>query len=70
MVKNFDNTTGVSKKMIPQFRGPYEITKVLRNNRYVVTDPPGFQNTQKLYTGTWDVNNIRPWITSKDLTSD
>lgn len=70
MVKNFDNTPGVSRKTIPRFRGPYEIDKVLRNNRYVITDPPGFQNTQKLYTGTWDVNNLRPWLTPKDPAPD
>jgi len=26
MIKNFDNTPGISKKLIPRFRGPYEIT--------------------------------------------
>lgn len=27
MIRNFDSTPGVSRKMIPQFRDPYEITK-------------------------------------------
>jgi hypothetical protein len=31
---------------------------------------PGFQNTQKSYTGTWDVNNLRPWLTPKDPAPD
>lgn len=70
MIKNFDNASGVSKKMIPQFHGPYEIAKALRNNRYIIIDPPGFQNTQRLYKGIWDVNNIRPWLTPKDPAPD
>lgn len=51
MIKNFDNAFGVSKKMIPQFHGPYEIAKALRNNRYIIIDPLEFQNTQRLYKG-------------------
>ncbi|EFN72343.1 hypothetical protein EAG_00324, partial [Camponotus floridanus] len=61
MIRNFESTPGINKKMIPQFRGPYEISRVLRNDRYVVSDPAGCQNTQRLYSGTWDVNNLRPW---------
>jgi len=62
MIKNFDNTPGISKKLIPRFRGPYEITKVLKNNRYVIVDPDGCQNTQKPYLGTWESSNMRPWL--------
>lgn len=48
MIRNFDNTPGINQKMIPQFRGPYEITKILTYNRYVISDLPGLQNTQRL----------------------
>jgi len=61
MIRNFESTPGINKKMIPQFRGPYEVSRVLRHDRYVVSDPAGCQNTQRLYSGTWDVNNLRPW---------
>lgn len=33
MIKNFENKTGVSKKLIPHMKGPYKIIKVLRNDR-------------------------------------
>jgi len=65
MIRNFDSTPGINKKLIPQFRGPYQISKILRNNRYV-SDPPGCQNTQRPYVGTWDVDNLRPWINDRD----
>jgi len=64
MVKNFDSTPGTARKLIPKFRGPYEIKKILGNDRYLLTDVPGFQNTQKLYAGTWAANNLRPWLTA------
>jgi len=68
MIRNFESTPGINRKMIPQFRGPYEISKVLRNNRYVISDPSGLQNTQRPYVGVWDVSNIRPWIDSSKPT--
>ena len=61
MLRNFDNTPGTSKKLIPQFKGPYTVTKSLRNDRYLVADVDGFQNTQKLYQGVWEAKNMRPW---------
>lgn len=66
MIRNFDSTPGVSKKLIPQFRGPYEIKKILGNDRYLLADLPGFQNAQKLYTGIWAASNMRPWLNVKD----
>lgn len=61
MVKNYDSTPGAPKKLIPRFKGPYEIKKVLRNDRYVLRDIENFQLTQKPYVGTWEANNMRPW---------
>lgn len=62
MVKNFDSTPGVSQKLIPRFKGPYQVERVLRNNRYVLKDVEGFQLTQTPYRGTWEAANMRQWI--------
>lgn len=62
MVRNFESAPDISKKLLPQFKGPYEITQLLPNDRYVVSDPPGFQNTQRPYIGTWEASNMRSWI--------
>jgi len=62
MIKNFDSHVGVSKKLIPKFKGPYRVTKVLRNDRYVLEDVEGFQQSRLPYKGVWAVANIRPWI--------
>ncbi|XP_076660149.1 uncharacterized protein LOC143363456 [Halictus rubicundus] len=55
------NNTVLSTKIIPRFKGPYEIDRVLRNDRYVIKDVEGFQLSQTPYRGTWEAANIRPW---------
>jgi len=62
MTRNFDNTPGVSLKLIPRFKGPYQVDRVLRNDRYVIKDTEGFQLTQTPYKGMWEASNMRPWI--------
>lgn len=47
LLRNFDSSANLSKKLIPQYKGPYVIVKTLRNDRYLVADISGFQNTQK-----------------------
>lgn len=61
MVKNFDSTPGVSPKLIPRFKGPYQVERELRNDRYELADVEGFQLTQIPYKGIWEAANIRPW---------
>lgn len=62
MIKNFESTSGTSRKLIRRFRGPYEIKKILGNDHYLMSDLPGFKNTQKIYEGIWEAKNIRRWI--------
>ncbi|XP_063994904.1 uncharacterized protein LOC135172646 [Diachasmimorpha longicaudata] len=67
MLPNFKNTSDVSKKLVPQFKGPYVIHKKLRNDRYMIVDPEGIQNSQKPYQGVSEAKNKRPW---KDMSVD
>ena len=43
MKKNFDSTVGYSSKLKPRYKGPYEVVKILRYNRYLIRDIDGFQ---------------------------
>lgn len=70
MLRNFDVTVGASKKLIPRYKGPYMIVKPLRNDRYLVSDVPGFQNTQRKYQGVWEPKNMKPWIRGDPEISD
>jgi len=36
----------VNSKLKPKYKGPYQIAKVLGDNRYVIRDIPGFNITQ------------------------
>jgi len=61
MIRNFGPSMG---KLTPQFKGPYEVVKVFRNDRYLVSDLEGFQNTQRHYQGVWEGKNMRRWASN------
>jgi len=61
LINNYDVTPGINKKLIPKFKGPYIIKKKLPNDRFVVTDIPGFQQNQRLYEGVISISNMRMW---------
>jgi len=64
MIRNFGTSTGRTSKTIAQYKGPYEVTKVFKNDRYLVSDPEGFQNTQRRYQGVWEAKNMRSYNTN------
>ena len=49
MRKVVASNDGKSKKALPSYVGPYEVTKVLPHDRYVIKDLPGSQRAQKAY---------------------
>lgn len=61
MIGNVNTQSGVSSKLVPKYKGPYRITRMLENDRYVVEDVEGFQQTQIPYKGTWSATNLKPW---------
>jgi len=62
MVKHFESTVGVARKLIPKNKGPYVIAKVLRSDRFLLNDVEGFKVYRNPYKGVWSAQNIRPWI--------
>lgn len=51
MVQNFDCIPGVSQKLIPRYKESYQVSRVLRNDRYVLTDVEDHQLTNTPYYG-------------------
>jgi len=62
LVRNLQSKTGTSNKLKPNYKGPYMISKVLNNNRYVVKDIPGFNITQKPYNTILSSDKLKSWI--------
>lgn len=61
VIKNTDVTLGVNKKLLPKYKGPYEVKTVLDFDRYIVSDVDGFQVTQKPFTTTVGPDQIKLW---------
>ena len=64
-ISNVDTTVGTNKKLVPKFKGPYQVDKVLPNDRYVIKDVDGVQVSQIPYDGVIEAKNMRLWV-SKD----
>lgn len=61
VIKNNDTTAGINKKLAPKYKGPYKISKILPNDRYIVSDIDTFQVSQIPYNGTIEAANIKSW---------
>lgn len=61
------NNDGKSRKLLPVYKGPFKITKVLGNDRYEVSDLRGCERSNRMYTGTAAAENIKPWIKIDEL---
>lgn len=70
VMKNVDTVIGSNKKLIPKYRGPYVIDKILGNDRYVIRDIDGCQLTQLPYNGVVEANKIRRWVTPRMVGSE
>jgi transposase InsO family protein len=53
--------TGESRKLERKYRGPYLVSKVIGNDRYLVVDVPGSQQTQKPFKSIYASDRMKPW---------
>ncbi|XP_073962580.1 uncharacterized protein [Choristoneura fumiferana] len=53
---------GQSTKLLPLYKGPFQVTEVLGKDRYRVADMRGAERSSKRYDGTACVENMKPWI--------
>lgn len=65
VMRHIDVTPGVNKKLIPKFRGPYVVHKVLDNDRYVIRDIDNCQITQRPYDNVIEAARLRKWVEKK-----
>lgn len=53
---------GRSRKLLPVYKGPFKVKKLMGNDRYEVTDLKGSERSFKKYTGVIAAENMKPWI--------
>lgn len=53
--------TGVNRKLASKYNGPYRVGKILKKNRFVITDVPELGVTPPLNT-ILSPDKLRPWI--------
>lgn len=61
---------GTNQKLAPKFKGPYQISKILKKNRFVVTDVPGYNLTQKPLNTILSADKLKSWIRIADTSND
>lgn len=61
LIKNVDVTPGFNKKLIPKFKGPYEIREVLNQDRFVVGDIEGHQMSSIPFETVCAPDQMRIW---------
>lgn len=70
VIRNFENKPGTSKKLIPYMKGPYEIVRALRNDRYIIKSLDEYDGANRPYEGTWSAENMRPWRKNTELSNN
>lgn len=59
IIKDLLVEQGINKKISSKYKGPY-LNKVLRKNRYVVTDVPSYPFSNKSYNSLLSTDKIKP----------
>jgi len=62
MITNVDVTVGHNKKLVPKFRSPNVVRKVLKHDRYVIGDIDGFQVTQRPFETIVGPDRMKMWV--------
>ncbi|XP_024887720.1 uncharacterized protein LOC112464769 [Temnothorax curvispinosus] len=62
LVRVLQHKPGINQKLLPKYKGPYQIRAILNKNRFVVTDIPGYNLTSKPMNTILSSDKIKPWI--------
>lgn len=57
---------GLSKKLMPKFKGPYMVSFVLEHDKYVLVDVSGAERTQRSFQSVFAADRMKPWCFADD----
>lgn len=67
LIRNNVCKPGENRKFKPDYKGPYIVAKVLKNNRYVVKDIPGFNVSSRPYNSILSPDRMKFWKKSEKI---
>ena len=70
LVRKLQHKVGTNTKLEPKYKGPYQVKAILKKNRFVIADIPGYNLSSRPYNTILSADKIKPWIRIKDPTSD
>lgn len=59
MIRYEAPSTGQSRKLVEKYRGPYEVVKEIGNDRYLIQDIEGEQQSQRIYKGIIGIDRLK-----------
>jgi len=62
MIRDVTLKPGEERKFKARYKGPYKVVKILKKNRYVITDIPGFNVVPRPYNSILSTDKLKPWI--------
>lgn len=61
VIENIPAATGEPRKLEPRYRGPYVVSKVLDNDRYLISDLEDIQRNQRPFQSVFTSEKMKPW---------
>jgi len=62
LIKVLQHKPRTNTKLASKYNGPYRVKAVLNKNRFVITDIPGYNLTQKPLNTILSADKLKPWI--------
>lgn len=59
MIRSEPPASGESRKLLPKYRGPYEVVKSIGNDRYLIQDIKGESQSSRVYKGILPIDRLK-----------
>jgi transposase InsO family protein len=67
LVESENSATGSSRKLMPKYKGPYIVTRVMGNDRYEIQDVPGAPRKQMAAKTIYAADRMKRWCQLNEL---